>query len=232
MESIFNGFKEALGLIINWNPEIAGIAGLSLAVSGLATILASGLMIPLTILIYMRGGRLREVTTRLSYILMGVPSVIVGLIVVLFLSGNGPLGYLRLMYTPQAMVIAQFFLILPVVCAFTMTTIRRDGTEILRLGRTVGATKFQLIQLLIRELAPEMTATVMTAFSRAIAEVGTVMIVGGNIRFNTRVMTTAISMFTSMGRQSMAIALGIILFVITLTINLIVMWIQGDSQWK
>lgn len=232
MDSIINGFNEALRLILNWNPEIAGIAGLSLGVSGSATILASILMIPLTMYIYMRGGRLREVTTRLSYILMGVPSVIVGLMVVLVLSGNGPLGFLRLMYTPQAMIIAQFFLILPVVCAFTMTTIRRDGTEILRLGKTVGATKLQLIGLLIRELAPEMTATVMTAFSRAIAEVGTVMIVGGNIRHSTRVMTTAISMFTSMGQQSMSIALGIILFAITLAINLIVMWIQGDSQWK
>ncbi len=232
MDSIINGVKEAIGLILKWNPEIAGIAGLSLTVSGTATILASLLMIPLTIFIYMRGGRLREVTTRLSYILMGVPSVIVGLIVVLILSGNGPLGILRLMYTPQAMVIAQFFLILPVVSALTMTTIRRDGTDILRLGRTTGASDLQLILLLIRELAPEVTATVMTAFSRAISEVGTVMIVGGNIRHSTRVMTTAISMFTSMGQQSISIALGIILFMITLTINLIVMWIQGDSQWK
>lgn len=232
MDSIINGVREALGLIVNWNPEIAGIAGLSLLVSGIAAILASCLMIPLTLLIYLRGGWLREVTTRLSYILMGVPSVIVGLIVVLFISGNGPFGFLRLMYTPQAMIIAQFILILPIVCAFTMTTIRRDGTDILRLGRTVGASEPQLIKLLIRELAPEMTATVMTAFSRAIAEVGTVMIVGGNIRHSTRVMTTAISMFTSMGQQSMAIALGIILFVITLVINLIVMAIQGESQWK
>lgn len=232
MDSIFNGIKEAFALILSFNPEIAGIAGMSLMVSGIATILASGLMIPLTILIYMKGGRLREVTTRLSYILMGVPSVIVGLVVVLFISGNGPLGSLRLMYTAKAMILAQFLLILPVVCAFTMTMIRRDGVSILRLGQTVGASRGQLVRLLIRELAPEMTATVMTAFSRAIAEVGTVMIVGGNIRYNTRVMTTAISMYTSMGQQSRSIALGIILFAITLLINLIVMAIQGDSQWK
>lgn len=232
MTSIWDGIQEAFELILNWNPEIAGIAGLSLAVSGAATLLAAALMIPLTLLIYLRGGWLREWTTRLSYILMGVPSVIVGLLVVLVISGNGPLGALGLMYTPQAMVIAQFFLILPVVCALTMTIIRREGRSILRLAKTSGANNGQIIRLLIRELTPEMTATVMTAFSRAIAEVGTVMIVGGNIRHSTRVMTTAISMYTSMGHQSLSIALGIILFVMTLAINLVVLLIQGESQWK
>ncbi|KAF5071643.1 ABC transporter permease [Proteiniclasticum sp. QWL-01] len=232
MTSIWDGIQEAFELILHWNPEIAGIAGLSLAVSGAATLLAAALMIPLTLLIYLRGGWLREWTTRLSYILMGVPSVIVGLLVVLVISGNGPLGALGLMYTPQAMVIAQFFLILPVVCALTMTIIRREGRSILRLAKTSGANNGQIIRLLIRELTPEMTATVMTAFSRAIAEVGTVMIVGGNIRHSTRVMTTAISMYTSMGHQSLSIALGIILFVMTLAINLVVLLIQGESQWK
>ncbi len=232
MDAIINGLKEAIQLILAWDPEIAGIAGLSLTVSGSATVIASLGMIPLTLLIYMKGGRLREVTTRLSYILMGVPSVIIGLIVVLVFSGNGPLGFLRLIYTPQVMVVAQTLLITPVVFAMTMTTIRRDGRDIVRLGRTVGASNGKLILMIIRELAPELTATVMMAFSRAIAEVGTVMIAGGNIRFRTRVMTTAISMFTSMGQQSRAIALGIILFTITLIINLIVMWIQGEEQWR
>lgn len=232
MDAIINGLKEAIQLILQWDPEIAGIAGLSLTVSGTATVIASATMIPLTLLIYMKGGRVRSVTTRLSYILMGVPSVIIGLIVVLIFSGNGPLGFLRFIYTPQVMVIAQTLLILPVVFAMTMTTIRRDGRDIVRLGRTVGASDGQLILMIIRDLGPELTATVMMAFSRAIAEVGTVMIVGGNIRFKTRVMTTAISMFTSMGKQSMAIALGIILFTITLLINLIVMWIQGEEQWR
>lgn len=232
MGSVLDGIKEAIGLIFTWNPEIAGIARLSLMVSGLATVLASLLIIPLTLFIYLKGGWLRDWTTRLSYILMGIPSVIIGLLVVLLLSGNGPLGFLQLMYTPSAMVIAQFFLILPVITGLTMTIIRRDGREFLRLGRIAGATNPQLVWLLIRELAPEMTATVMTAFSRAIAEVGTVMIVGGNIRYSTRVMTTAISMYTSIGEQSMSIALGIILFLITLIVNLIVMFIQGDSQWK
>lgn len=232
MDAIINGLKEAVQLILEWDPEIAGIARLSLTVSGAATIIASLSMIPLTLLIYMKGGRLREVTTRLSYILMGVPSVIIGLIVVLVFSGNGPLGFLRLIYTPQAMVVAQTLLIIPVVFAMTMTTIRRDGNDIVRLGRTVGASNGKLILMIVRELTPELTATVMMAFSRAIAEVGTVMIVGGNIRFKTRVMTTAISMFTSMGQQSMSIALGIILFAITLLINLIVMWIQGEEQWR
>ncbi len=232
MNSIYNGIREAIDLILKWDPEITGIAGLSLAVSGTATILAALLMVPLTVLIYLRGGWLREFTTRLSYILMGIPSVIVGLLVVLVISGNGPLGFLGLMYTPSAMVIAQFFLIVPVVSALTMTIIRREGRDILRLGRTSGASNSQMVRLMVRELTPEMTATVMTAFSRAIAEVGTVMIVGGNIRHSTRVMTTAISMYTSMGHQSISIALGIILFFITLIINLIVMLIQGDSQWK
>lgn len=232
MTSILDGIREAIDLIFNWNPEIAGIAGLSLSVSGTATLLAAVIMIPLTLLIYLRGGWVQKFTTRLSYILMGIPSVIVGLLVVLVISGNGPLGFLRLMYTPRAMIIAQFFLILPVVCALTMTIIRRDGRDILRLGKTSGASNGQMILLLIREMTPEMTATVMTAFSRAIAEVGTVMIVGGNIQHSTRVMTTAISMYTSMGNQSVSIALGIILFAITLLINLIVMLISGDSQWK
>ncbi len=232
MTSITDGIREAIALILHWNPEIAGIAWLSLMVSGTATLLAALFMVPLTLLIYLRGGWLRGFTTRLSYILMGVPSVIVGLLVVLVISGNGPLGFLRLMYTPRAMIIAQFFLILPVVSALTMTIIRRDGREILSLGRTCGASDWQMVGLFVRELAPEVTATVMTAFSRAIAEVGTVMIVGGNIRYSTRVMTTAISMYTAMGHQSISIALGIILFFITLSINVIVMFIQGDSQWK
>ena len=97
MTSITDGIREAIGLILHWNPEIAGIAWLSLMVSGTATLLAALLMVPLTLLIYLRGGWLREFTTRLSYILMGVPSVIVGLLVVLVISGNGPLGFLQLM---------------------------------------------------------------------------------------------------------------------------------------
>lgn len=232
MGSVMDGIREAIALIGRWDPEIVGIARLSLSVSGLATVLASFVMIPLTLFIYLKGGWLREWTTRLSYILMGVPSVIVGLMVVLVLSGKGPLGFMRLMYTPSAMVIAQFFLILPVITGLTMTLIRREGKEYVRLGKITGASSLQLVALLVRELAPEMIATVMTSFSRAIAEVGTVMIVGGNIRYSTRVMTTAISMYTSMGYQSRSIALGIILLLMTLVINLAVLFLQGDSQWK
>jgi tungstate transport system permease protein len=138
------------------------------------------------------------------------------------LSRRGPLGFLDLLYTPIAMVIAQTFLVIPLILGLTYNLSKNRGKEIEKIGITLGANKFRIVVLIIRELKIDIFMNVVTSFSRAISEVGAVMIVGGNIKGFTRVITTSITMFNSMGHYSMAIALGLVLLVISFGINSII----------
>ncbi|MGL5642761.1 MAG: ABC transporter permease, partial [Paraclostridium sp.] len=148
-----------------------------------------------------------------------IPSVIVGLIISIILTRNGPLGFLDLMYTKTAMIIAQSILVSPLILGLTYNLSKSRGKHIKDMGVTLGANKLQVITLIIKELKEDIVMNVITAFSRAISEVGAVMVVGGNIKGDTRVMTTSIAMYNSMGDYSMAIALGIVLLLISFIIN-------------
>ena len=219
MNYIVEGVLKALKLITTMDLELLKIITLSLVVSVGATIISAIFTIPLATYLGLKDFPLKKLYTSLLYTFMSIPSVLVGLVVALFLSRRGPLGFLQLMYTPTAMIIAQFLLVTPLLTGLIFNSVNNRGKEIEKTGRLLGARKFHLILLVIRELKVEIIMATLTAFSRAISEVGAVMIVGGNIKGYTRVITTSIVMFNSMGDYQMAIALGLILLFISLIMN-------------
>lgn len=222
MDYIIEGFSQAVHLLISFDIEIYRIIFLSLFVSTLATIIASIISIPIGIYLGIKDFRGKRLFSRLTYTFMSIPSVIVGLMVALILSRRGPLGFLDLLYTPIAMVIAQTFLVIPLILGLTYNLSKNRGKQIEKIGITLGANKVRIVILIIREFKIDIFMNVVTSFSRAISEVGAVMIVGGNIKGFTRVITTSITMFNSMGHYSMAIALGIVLLVISFGINSVI----------
>ena len=153
---------------------------------------------------------------------MSIPSVIVGLVVALLLARRGPLGFLGLLYTPKAMIIAQTILVIPLILGLTYSMAKNRGVAIHKVAKSLGGTRWDSVILIIRELRIDILVNLATSFSRAISEVGAVMIVGGNIRGQTRVITTTISMMNSMGEYPMAIALGTILLIISFGIHSII----------
>ena len=222
MDYIIGGFVEAVKLLLSMDRELYSIIFLSIGVSATATLITLFTALPLGIALGLKKFRGEGVFSRIIFSLMGVPSVVIGLTVALLLSRRSLLGFLQLLYTPTAMIIAQVLLITPLAMGLAYKLSRKQGRKIKNLGRTLGADRFQIISLVFNELRGEILVIALTCFSRAVTEVGAVMIVGGNIKGRTRVMTTAISMLNSMGDYSMGIALGIILFLVTFTLNCIV----------
>ena len=219
MDYILQGFAEALKLIISFDKEIFNIIGLSLIVSTSATIIASLFFIPIGTYLGIKKFRGKRALSRVIYTSMSIPSVIVGLIVAILLSRRGPLGFLDLIYTPKAMIIAQTLLVIPLILGLTYNLAKNRGSNIEKVAYTLGGSKLDTIILVIRELKVDILVNIATAFSRAISEVGAVMVVGGNIKGHTRVITTTISMMNSMGDYPKAIALGIILLIISFGIH-------------
>lgn len=222
MDYILQGVKEAFNLLISLDGEVLKIAGLSLIVSTTATIIASLISIPIGIYLGVKKFKGKKFLSRILYTFMSIPSVVIGLIVAIILSRRGPFGHLNLLYTPKAMIIAQTLLVVPLVLGLTYNLAKNRGDIIEKVAFTLGGNKLDTIILIIRELKLDILVNVATSFSRAISEVGAVMIVGGNIKNHTRVITTTISMMNSMGDYPMAIALGIILLIISFGIHSII----------
>lgn len=229
MDYILEGFREALRLLTTFDREIYGIISLSLIVSTTATIVASLICIPVGIHLGIKNFRGKRAFSRILYTFMSIPSVIVGLIVAIILSRKGPFGRFDLLYTPKAMVIAQTLLVIPLILGLTYSLSKNRGKEIEKVGITLGGNKKDIIILVIRELRLDLMVNVVTAFSRAISEVGAVMIVGGNIKYRTRVITTTISMMKSMGDYPTAIALGLVLLMISFVINSVIYSHSGED---
>ncbi|HMM68875.1 MAG TPA: ABC transporter permease [Gudongella oleilytica] len=219
MDYIAQGFGEAIRLLSGFDSEVYRIIMLSLLVSTSATVVASLIFVPLGVYLGIKPFRGKRIFSRTVYTFMSIPSVIVGLVVALLLARRGPFGYLRLLYTPAAMIIAQTILVIPLILGLTYNLSKNRGIPLEKVSRTLGGNRLDSVILIIRELKIDILVNVATAFSRAISEVGAVMIVGGNIKGQTRVMTTAISMMNSMGDYPMAIALGIILLVVSFGIH-------------
>lgn len=219
MGYIIDGIKEALLLLLRGDAEIYGIILLSLAVSGIATLIATVIGVPLGILAGIHKFPCKKAFGSILYTLMGVPPVVIGLVVTLVLSRQGPLGSYELLFTPQAMMIAQFLLVMPVITGIMFGTAKERGVHAYELGKTLGASKTESLILLVRELNTSVLLAVMTGFGRAISEVGAVMLVGGNIRGHTRVMTTYITMNNSMGAYEKSIAMALVLLSISLVVN-------------
>lgn len=220
MGEISDGFIEAVTLIITLDPEILEIAGRSLYVSVAATLVAALIAIPLGALIYYYDFRGKRAVINIVQTLYALPTVIVGLMVYLLVSYSGPLGSLNLLYTTKAMIIAQVILVSPLIIGFTVAGLTGLDKEMKYTTLALNARAYRALLTLVREAKFAILSAVVLAFGRAIAEVGAVMMVGGNIRHFTRTLTTAITLNTSMGDFAMSIALGIILLTIALIVNL------------
>ncbi|MBS1126900.1 MAG: tungstate transporter permease [Nitrospirae bacterium] len=212
-------FKTALSLIIGLNAELLGIILLSLKVSGSALIIATLIGLPLASLLGFKRFRLKGLIISLLHTFMGLPPVVVGLLVYLLLSRSGPLGFLALLYSPSAMIIAQSILAFPIVAALSHSAIVGVNPVITQASLTLGATPYQVSMTIIREARYGIMSGIIAAFGRVMAEVGAILIVGGNIAGFTRVMTTTIALETDKGNFELALALGIILLTISLVIN-------------
>jgi tungstate transport system permease protein len=227
---IIDGFIQAIQLIVSLNPEIMDIASLSLKVSGASTLLASIVGIPLGTFITLNEFPLKRLTRNVIYTLMGLPPVVAGLFVFLMVSRAGPLGMYGLLFTPTAMVIAQVLLILPIITGFTITATKAVDRSIVDTAVSLGAGQFHTALIVLNEARQALLVAVLAGFGRAIAEVGAVMIVGGDIRWSTRVLTTSIVLETRIADYSMAIALGIILLTMSFAINMALNLIQGERK--
>jgi len=229
MDSIIEGFRSALHLIFSFDAELFQIVNLTMLVTILATMAATFIAVPLGIFLGIKAFPFKKLVIRVLYTFMSLPPVIVGLFVFLMISRRGPLGQLGILFTPAAMVIAQFILVTPIITGIVYNGTLERGLSIKALGKTLGASRIQLLFLMIRELRIEIFAGIISGYGRAISEVGAVMIVGGNIKGHTRVMTTAIAMLRSMGDYEMAIALGLILLTLSFVINFALFHFQQKS---
>jgi len=205
--------------VINFNSDTLGIIGVTLKMSFFSTLISTVLGTALGLLLEKNNFPGKRIAVRLCRTLMGTPPVVVGLVVYILLMRQGPLGFLGLLFTIEAMVIAQVLLITPIITGMVYTYAVRCAPSIRIFAKTMGANNFQTKLLFVRELKGEFYFAIVTAFSRAISEVGAVMIVGGNIQHRTRTMTTAISMLRNMGDFSQGITLGILLMVIAFTLQ-------------
>ncbi len=217
---IWDGFTKAIELLVSLDPEVMRIAGRSLIISGTSCLLASLICLPLASLIHFRQFRGKRALISTIQTLFAMPTVLVGLFVLVLFSRVGPLGFFRILFTPYAMVMGQILLISPLLLGFTISALSGVSREIIDTATSLGASGFQTVWLVLREARYAVLAAVIMGFARAISEVGCAMMVGGNIRGATRVMTTAISLEASKGDIALAIALGIILLFVALIINI------------
>lgn len=226
MELIWEGIKQAFYLVFSGDPEVWGITLLSLKVSGFATILSLFIGLPLGTWLALGKFTGRGFSLSLTNTGMALPPVVVGLWVSIFLWRSGPLGDLHLIYTPAAIVIAQTIIAAPVVTGLTAAALQQLDPRLRLQLLGLGASRVQMVVALWREARLPLLAALMAGFGSVISEVGASMMVGGNIRGHTRVLTTATVLETGRGEFGMAIALGLILLLLAYLVNLALTGIQ------
>jgi tungstate transport system permease protein len=230
MDSLGAAARGAAALIAGADPTLAGIVALSLAVSLSAVAFATVLGLPLGAAVAVGRFPGRRGVIVLLNALMGLPPVVVGLLVYLLLSRAGPLGSLGLLFTPSAMVIAQTILVLPILAALTRQAVEDAWAEYSEQLRSLGAHRMRAALTLLWDIRFSLLTAVLAGLGRAIAEVGAVMIVGGNIDGVTRVMTTTIALETSKGDLPLALSLGFVLIALVVAVNAAVYLIKEAAQ--
>lgn len=230
MFDLQSAFITAFRLIVVSDRELMEIVLLSLRVSLTAVLLASSIGLPLGAVLALLRFPGRRLTVILLNALMGLPPVVVGLVVYLLLSRAGPLGVWGLLFTPTAMIIAQTVLITPIVAALTRQVVEDLWEELQEQLRSLGITPWRAVATLLWEGRFSLVTAVLAGFGRSIAEVGAVIIVGGNIAHVTRTMTTAIALETSKGDLPLALGLGIILISLALLINVAAYAVQDIAR--
>ncbi len=238
LDFLLQGIIQAVTLIIDLNPYIISITGVSIEVSGTATILATLTAIPLAFGISFLNFRGKQALITLVNTGMGLPSVFVGLFIFVIFVPVGPLGFLNMIYTKKAMILAQYILITPVISGISLATIKAVPLQVIETVNTLGGTEKDIVIATLREARFGIITAVLAGFGRALAEVGAILIVGGNIAYTgsvggigeglsyTRSLTTAITLETSKGDISTSIALGIILISLVLSVNILTNFVQ------
>ncbi|MEW5919573.1 MAG: ABC transporter permease [Bacillota bacterium] len=234
MPPLLEGISEAFYLILTFDPYLMRIVFLSLQVSGTAVLLSTLVGVPLGTFLGLKPAGRTRLISKLLYTLMGLPPVVAGLVIYLLFSRMGPFGVLGLLWTPAIMIIAQFVLALPIIAGLTMIAIRSRGKTIQETALTLGAGKLLTAWTVVRESRFAIFGAIVTGLGRVIAEVGAVMMVGGNIAGRTRVMTTAIVLETGKGNFELAVGLGLVLLLIAFIINSLLYRFQEggkNSAW-
>jgi len=230
MELIWQGFLEAIRLIVSGDPAVLQITWLSIEVSGSATLLSLLIGVPSGVSLALTRFPGRGLLIALVNTGMGLPPVVVGLFVTIFLWRSGPLGILELLYTPSAIVIAQFVIAAPIVTGLTVAAMQQLNPKLRLQLIALGASRWQMLWLLMREARLPLLAAVMAGFGGVISEVGASMMVGGNLLGQTRVLTTATVLETGKGNFDVAIALSVILLILVFGVNYLLTWVQQRGR--
>mgnify|MGYP001617133006 FL=1 len=212
------------------DPALRVIVALTLRVTGSALLIATVIGVPVGALVGLARFPGRRFIALLLYTGMGLPPVVVGLFVYLLLSHGGPMGDLGWLFTPAAMVVAQTVIAFPLVAALTMSAVESVDADLRLQIRALGATRWQLGWTVVREARIGVTAALVAAFGGIISEMGAVMLVGGNIDGQTRVLTTAIVLYARQGEFAVALALGVVLIGLALTANVVLLRLQGRHR--
>lgn len=230
MDLVFNGLREALRLIFTGDREVLSVTLLSLRVSGSATLISLVFGIAIGAAVALNDFRGKRVLLSLIHTGMGLPPVVVGLWVTVFLWRSGPLGSLGLLYTPTAMILAQTVIATPIIAGVSAAALQQLPRELRMQVLALGASRLQMVWILLREARLPLLAAIMAGFGGVISEVGASIMVGGNIRGSTRVLTTATVMETGKGNFASALALGFILLLLALAVNGLLTWIQHRER--
>ncbi len=232
MDVVLDGIVQAFWLLARADPEVVRVTLLSLAVSATATLLSVAIGVPLGAFLAM--GRLRGRQGVISLVNTGMafPPVIVGLVVTVLLWRSGPLGFFHMLYTPWAMVLAQFILSLPIITGISMAAIQQVDPKLRLQLAALGASRLQTFWVLVRETRLPLMAAVMAGFGAVISEVGASMMVGGNILGETRVLTTAIVMETGKGNFAVAMALSVVLMAMVYVVNAYLTFVQQRGRLR
>jgi tungstate transport system permease protein len=230
MELILDGIRTALSLIFSLDAEVFAVTLLSLKVSLIATLTTLFTGVPAGVFLALSNFPGRRLIISLVNTGMGLPPVVVGLFVTVFIWRNGPLGFMEILYTPSAMILAQALIAAPIVAGITIASIQQLPANLKLQVRALGATRLQTVWILVREARLPLLAAVMAGFGGVISEVGASIMVGGNIKGQTRVLTTATVMESSKGDFETAIALSIILLSLTFGVNYLLTLIQQRER--
>ena len=230
MDIIIEGIKQAFILLFTLDPEVIGITWLSLKVSGIATFISLLFGVSVGTLVALTQFPGRRIVVSLINTGMGLPPVVVGLFVTIFLWRNGPLGFLEILYTPTAIIIAQAVIATPIVMGISLAAIQHLPANLRLQILALGATRLQMVWILVKEARLPLLAAIMAGFGGVISEVGASIMVGGNIKGYTRVLTTATVMETSKGNFDIAMALGIILLLLAFFVNAVLTHVQQRER--
>ncbi len=230
MDLILEGIKKAILLLFTLDREVLDITILSLKVSGIATLISLFIGISTGTVVALNTFPGKKIVVSVINTGMGLPPVVVGLFVTIFLWRSGPLGFLGILYTPLAIIVAQAVIATPIVMGITVAAMQQIPRKMRLQILGLGATRFQMVWMLLREARLSLLAAVMAGFGGVISEIGASIMVGGNIKGYTRVLTTATVMETSKGNFDVAIALSIILLALAYFINLLLTYVQQRER--